>query len=185
MSQEAPRKLLKDEPEPVEGEIIAPVKRYLRKESALATALGYKWLGIDAGENGKGEKVGEALAWTKEAQSRLGEMEDSKMREKMKGLGIGKSNERKKEERKARNSRVDREVEDIAAWVKAYSRMNDTVRQDTIELIAGLISAHSANFDPLRSCRKTNLCGQAFQTTTEQVRSPSAPRRGAESGEGG
>jgi hypothetical protein len=113
--------------EGVEGEVIPELKRYLRKESALASALAHKWLGVDAGENGKGQKVGEAVAWVKEAQSRLEELEDGKVREKMKGLSFGKGSEKKKEERKARQGRVERELVDIAAWVRAYTRMNDTV----------------------------------------------------------
>lgn len=113
--------------EGVEGEIIPELERYLRKESRLAHALAHKWLGVDAGENGKGAKVGEALTWVKEAQTRLQEMEDGKVREKMKGLSFGKGSEKKKEERKARQGRVERELEDVKAWVRAYSRMNDTV----------------------------------------------------------
>jgi hypothetical protein len=131
IQSEPSRKLWKDkdEPESVEGEIIPQLKRYLRKESLLANALAHKWLGVDAGENGKGAKMGEAVAWVKEAQGRLEELEDGKLREKVKGLGIGKGKDRKKEERKARKGRIERELEDVAAWVRAYTRMNDTVGQ--------------------------------------------------------
>lgn len=115
------------EPEPVEGEITPELKRYLAKEAQLALALAHKWLGIDAGENGRGTKVGEALAWVKDAQDRLEDLEDSKMRTKLKGLSLGKSRERKKEERKVRMGRVERELEVVKAWVKAYQMMNDTV----------------------------------------------------------
>jgi hypothetical protein len=123
------RKLFKDTPEidTVEGGIVPPLKRYLRKESQVALALAHKWLGVDAGENGKGSKVGEAVAWVKESRARLDELDDGGMREKMKGFGLGKANERKKEERRARKGRVEREVEDVAAWLRAYTRMNDTV----------------------------------------------------------
>ncbi|WVF72821.1 pH-response regulator protein palC [Kwoniella sp. CBS 6097] len=132
------------EPDSVEGEIIPPLKRYLRKESQLSLALAHKWLGIDSGENSKGAKVGEALAWTKDSLVRLEEMEDSKVREKMKGLslgGIGKSGEKKKEERKARKGRIEREVEDTKAWVSAYSKMNDTVAFQPVPPISSLITA--------------------------------------------
>lgn len=115
------------EPEAVEGEITPELKRYLAKEAQLALALAHKWLGIDAGENGKGTKVGEALAWVKDAQDRLEDLEDSKMRTKLKGLSLGKSRERKREERKVRMGRVERELEVVKAWVKAYQMMNDTV----------------------------------------------------------
>jgi hypothetical protein len=55
------------------------------------------------------------------------DMEDGALREKMKGFGIGKSNEKRKEERKARKGRVERDLEDVIAWVKSYTRQNDTV----------------------------------------------------------
>lgn len=116
-----------EEPDSAEGELNAGFKRYLKKEAILSQALAHKWLGVDAGENGKGARIGEAIAWCKDAQTRLQVMEDSAVREKMKGLGIGKSNDRKKEERKARKGRVERDLEDVAAWVKTYTRQNDTV----------------------------------------------------------
>jgi hypothetical protein len=110
-----------------EGEVIPLFKRYLRKESILSSALARKWLGVEAGENGKSQKVGEAITWVKDAQMRLDGLGGDGVREKMKGLGIGKGHERRKEERKARKGRVERELEDVAAWLRAYTRMNDTV----------------------------------------------------------
>jgi hypothetical protein len=139
VQNEAPRKLWKErnEPDAVEGEVISQLKRYLRKESLLASALAHKWLGVDAGENGKGARVGEAVAWVKEAQGRLEELEDGKVREKMKGLALGRGNERKKEERKARKGRIERELEDTAAWMRAYTRMNDTVSLSRVRRLVG------------------------------------------------
>ena len=90
--------------------------------------MSLKWYGVDAGENGKGQRVGEALAWVKEARVRLEELEDGKLRDKMKGLGFGRNKEKKNEERKRRRGRVEREGEDVEAWVRAYQKMNDTVR---------------------------------------------------------
>jgi hypothetical protein len=95
----------------------------------LSLALAHKWLGVDAGENGKGAKVGEAIAWMKDAQSRLEDMEDSAIREKMKGLGLGKGNEKRKEERRARQGRVERDIDDVGAWLKSYERENNSVSQ--------------------------------------------------------
>jgi hypothetical protein len=118
--------------EGVDGEIIPELKRYLRKEALLAGALAHKWLGVDAGENSKAAKVGEAVAWMKEAQARLTELEDGKVREKMKGLGFGKGSEKKKEERRARQGRVEWELDDVSAWLKSYTRMNDTVSERSV-----------------------------------------------------
>lgn len=115
------------EPDTIDGEVIPSLKRYLRKESQLAQALAHKWLGVDVGESGMGQTVGEALSWTQDALARLEEMEDGKMRETMKGLGLGKGNERKKEARKARKGRVERELEDVKGWVGNYKQLNGTV----------------------------------------------------------
>ena len=110
-----------------EGDPIPELKRYLRKESLLASALARKWLGVEAGENGKGQKVGEALAWVNCAQGLLEDLEGSAMRDKMKGLSVGKGNEKKKEERRVRKGRVGRELDDIKGWVSTYQGMNDRV----------------------------------------------------------
>lgn len=114
-----------------DSDVIPELKRYLRKEALLSSALAHKWLGVDAGENGKPPRVGEALGWVMEARSRLSELEDGKVADKMKGLGIGKGVERRKEARKVRQDRIDREVEDTDAWVRAYQKMNDTVSEPT------------------------------------------------------
>ncbi|TYJ53010.1 pH-response regulator protein palC [Cryptococcus floricola] len=129
-----------NEPDAVEGEVIPQLKRYLTKESRLALALAHKWLAVDVGENSKGAKIGEALAWVKDAQSRLEELEDGKVRERLKGLSLGKSGERKKEERKARKGRVERELEVVKAWGKTYQKMNDTVSFQTVPPVSSLIT---------------------------------------------
>ena len=111
----------------IDNEIVPLLKRYLTKESLLSSTIALKWLGVDAGEFSHGARVGEAVAWMKEAKKKLESLEDGTVRERMKGLGIGKANERKKEERKARKGRVERELDDVSAWMGAYSKMNDTV----------------------------------------------------------
>lgn len=130
----------------VEGDAIPELKRYLRKESILAAGLARKWLGVDAGENGKGAKIGEALSWVKESQSRLQELEDGKVREKMKGLSFGKGGEKRKEERLARKGRLERELDDVGAWVKSYQQMNDTV-----SLGLWVVSDDQVSFQPVPS----------------------------------
>ena len=93
----------------------------------LSSALARKWLGVDTGENAKPPRTGEAIAWVKDAQARLEEMEDSAVREKMKGLGLGRGSEKKKEARTERKGRVGRELQDIKAWVSSYQALNDKV----------------------------------------------------------
>ncbi|KAK8854775.1 pH-response regulator protein palC [Kwoniella newhampshirensis] len=187
-SSSGPRKLFaksdkeKELPEndSVEGEIIAPLKRYLRKESQLAQALSHKWLGVDAGENGKGMKVGEAIAWCKDARGRLEELEDSKMRERMKGLSLGRSNERKKEERKARKGRVERGVEDVKAWVSSYTKQNDTVAFQPIPPVSSLIVPSGR---PIFAAKPFTPPASKFQPT-RRARLDDANGEESEDGEG-
>lgn len=157
----------------VEGDATPELKRYLRKESILAAGLARKWLGVDVGENGKGAKVGEALSWVKDAQSRLQDLEDGTVREKMKGLSFGKGSDKKKEERKARKGRLERELDDISAWVRSYQQMNDTVRLQVNTsrrmLMVGLISTHSSGDQSHNPFWTSNLCGKGLRPSSQQV----------------
>ena len=160
------------EAENAEGEVIAPLKRYLKKESLLASASAHRWLGIDAGENGKGQKVGEALALLKEAQSRLTDLEDTKMRERMKGLSIGKGGDQKKEQRKARRGRIDREIEECAAYIKAYKGINETVSRGILPVSSypGGLPVCSRCIDIDDPIWTTYLWQQKIHPTCEQNR---------------
>jgi len=165
----------RDEADRLEGDITPSLKRYLRKESLLASALAHKWLGVDAGENGKGAKVGEAIAWMKEAKIKLAELEDSAVREKMKGLGVGRANERKKEERRSRKGRVERELEDVGAWLRAYTKMNDTVglscnmTYDDAEGEVGIVPAYSTGVFSYAAVWTTDLWSETVQASCCQV----------------
>lgn len=139
------------ETEAADGNVIPELKRYLHKESLLSSALAYKWLGVDTGE-GKSSKTGEAIAWITEARSRLAELEDSKVSEKMKGLNIGRGSERRKEARKVRQGRVEREVADAEAWIKSYKKVNETVRAGWARLTTGHVPGGA---ECCRACHPT------------------------------
>nr|XP_018261508.1 pH-response regulator protein palC [Kwoniella dejecticola CBS 10117]OBR83666.1 pH-response regulator protein palC [Kwoniella dejecticola CBS 10117] len=121
----------------VEGEMIVELKRYLKKENQLSMALAYKWLGIDSAE-GKSQKLGEGIAFVKESLFRLEDMESSKMKSGIKNLSI-KNSEKKKEERKNRVGRLEREIEDTKAWLRSYTKLNDTVAFQPIPPASSLI----------------------------------------------
>lgn len=113
------------ESDAVEGDVIPSLKRYLAKEALLATALAYKWMGIDAGS----DKNGLAIAWLTEAKKRVEVLEESKVREKIKGLslGLGKDKKQKEQVRKQRRGRVEWEKEGLEEWLGMFTRLNDTV----------------------------------------------------------
>ncbi|GMK53606.1 hypothetical protein CspeluHIS016_0101920 [Cutaneotrichosporon spelunceum] len=134
------RDRLPADPDAAESDVIPDFKRYLRKEALVSSALAYKWLGVDVGENGKGNNVGEAIAWISEARGRLAQLEDSKVEAKMKGLGIGRGAERRKEARKVRQGRIEREIADADAWISSYKKMNDTVAFQAVPPAASLVA---------------------------------------------
>lgn len=81
--------------------------------------MGYKWLGVDAGENGN--KPGEAIAWLEMSKrGLLGLQNKSKI-----ALPLRKG----KAERSKRKDRLVEELEDVEAFLKAYKRTNGTVSQ--------------------------------------------------------
>lgn len=98
------------------------LRRYLSDGRAVAQSLAFKWLGVDAGENGGRDKAGEALAWLGVAKSGL---ED--VRGKSAGIGMLKVGKGKKAGRE-RKGKIADEVDSVAAFLSAYKKVNDTVR---------------------------------------------------------
>ncbi|KAI5476732.1 pH-response regulator protein palc [Pseudohyphozyma bogoriensis] len=103
------------------GEIVPELRRYLSDGRAIALGLSYKWLGVDAGENGGREKAGESLRWLEMARKELEEVEGKA--KGLKGLKIGKGKSAGKE----RKGKVEGELDAIAAFYGGYKKVNDTV----------------------------------------------------------
>ncbi|KAH8929040.1 hypothetical protein BT69DRAFT_1329062 [Atractiella rhizophila] len=105
-------------------------KRYLVEGEQMSSLLAYKWLGVDAGENGT--KIGEAIGWLGMAKEGMKEMV---------GRGLGKEKERKRK-------RVKEELEAVETYLKAYKKVNDAVSFQTVpekgELLAKVPSGISA-----------------------------------------
>jgi len=92
-----------------DGEVTVDLRRYLGDEVAFHGALARKWLGVDAGENGRNEKGGEAvgyLGWAK------------------KELGMGAKGKEGKERRK---EKVLDELDGVNVFLKHYRKLNDSV----------------------------------------------------------
>ncbi len=118
----------------IDGDISPALLDYLKKESALAEIRSRKWLGVEAGESPGGEKVGLAIAWLRQAESMLGDLDrrgdikggNGGMMSKMKGLKLG-SGPGGKIDKKERKGRTERESDEVEAFLKAYEKMNKTV----------------------------------------------------------
>lgn len=102
-------------------EIITVLKRYLADEAAYHAALGRKWLGVDAGENGGMDKMGSAVGFLTWAKKELEELKDGGK------SGHGVSTDREKEMREKRKKNVSKELMAVNVFLKHYRNMNDTV----------------------------------------------------------
>lgn len=101
-------------------EISPDLRSYLSSEIHYTTALAHKWLGVDAGENGKQARAGEAVAFLALAKSELEEAKGGGI----KGIGKGISGGWREKERK---ERVTTELESVNVFLKYYKKMNDSV----------------------------------------------------------
>lgn len=119
------------------GEVSDDLRKYLSQGRTVAQCLGWKWLGVDAGENGGREKAGMALAWLGAAKSGLEELSGGGSvggRLKM----IGKSGKKGKE--KERKGKVGKELDSVNAFLSAYKKVNDTLHFQPIPPLASLQS---------------------------------------------
>lgn len=114
----------------IDDDIDSSLLSYLRKESILAEIRSRKWLGVEAGESGAGEKIGIAIAWLDDAKKRIKDLQDTGgttsaakgLKEKMSRLKLDG-----REERKERKGRLEVEGTDIEGFLKLYTHMNKTV----------------------------------------------------------
>ena len=101
-------------------EVTEPLLRYARDGAALHGALARKWLGADAGaRDTSGVAVG-FLGWAKRELDTLRD-----------GGGAGPrvgGKEEGRDGRRERRERITAEAEDVAQFLRYYTRMNDTVR---------------------------------------------------------
>jgi len=101
------------------GEVSPVLRHYLSSEAAFHSILAHKWLGVDAGERSQaGESVG-FLSWAKQE---LADLKDTNG----KSLSVNAS-DREKEMREWRKARLAQETECVAAFLKGYQKMNDSV----------------------------------------------------------
>jgi hypothetical protein len=102
-------------------EVVPELTRYLGDEAAFHAAMGRKWLGVDAGENGGMDKVGFAVGFLTWAKQELEELKDGGK------SSLGVSIDREKEMRELRKKAVSKELSVINVFLKHYHNMNNTV----------------------------------------------------------
>lgn len=100
-------------------EVSADLRRYLADEAAFHGALSRKWLGVDAGENGKSEKGGDAVGFLAWAKKELEEMKDG-----WRGISAVTGD---REMREAIKQKVNDELTSVGVFYKYYKKLNDSV----------------------------------------------------------
>ncbi|KAK4701539.1 hypothetical protein P7C70_g4692, partial [Phenoliferia sp. Uapishka_3] len=121
------RSLLK----PYTSEISPDLRRYLSDGRLVAQSLSYKWLGVDAGENGTREKAGDSIAWLLMAKSGFDEV-------KGKTEGVGRLKVGKGKVGKESKGKLAQEAESVKAFLSAYKRVNDSLHFQPIPSAASL-----------------------------------------------
>jgi len=107
---------------------VSDLVRYVSQNRAFVQALARKWLGVDAGESGKAERMGEAVAWLRDAKATLiegGASSGGGGSSGGSGGGLLKKSKSKVE------NRWTEELESVSAFLSAYEKLNNSVRPDS------------------------------------------------------
>lgn len=111
----------------------ADLVKYVRSNRAFVQALARKWLGVDAGESGKAERMGEAIAWLRDARATLTEGAGGSS-----SAGGGGSLLKKAKavrgKAPAHASRWKEELDSVGAFLSAYEKTNNSVRVGLLPL---------------------------------------------------
>jgi hypothetical protein len=137
-------------------EVSADLRRYLAGEATFHGALSRKWLGVDAGENGKSEKGGDAVGFLAWAKKELEEMKDGWRRINAVTMDS--------EMREAIKQKVTAELASVGVFYKYYKKLNDSVSNCVICLAFTLIKSHADDdssifrqSQPKQTCNRGSL----------------------------
>lgn len=136
---------------------IPDLVKYVKTNRDFVQALSRKWLGVDAGESAGGERIGEAIAWLKDAKATLAEGSRGPVGKLSKSKVEGKWKE---------------ELDSVNAFLSAYEKSNNSVRllvfvpgashKDSLTstILTGLLLARTPNHLPIRPHPCRSLCHQ-------------------------
>lgn len=158
----------KAQPEEAQDGISQDLRTYLSDGRTFSSALAYKWLGVDAGENAG--KIGESLAWLGLSKQALLQLQGQSK--------LSFAARKGKVERAKRKDRLVEELEDIEAYIKGYKHTNDTVGQvehhhlPDLTIFAGHVPACTVGgCTPLAdSWRKVGASAEAIQPASAGFR---------------
>ncbi|KAH9971147.1 hypothetical protein BGW80DRAFT_1228721 [Lactifluus volemus] len=105
-------------------EVAEPLLLYARDSASLHDALARKWLGADAGAR---ESNGVAVGFLGWAKRELETLRDGGSGGGGGGGGGGGKKEEGRDGRRERRERISAEAEDVAQFLRYYTRMNDTL----------------------------------------------------------
>lgn len=96
------------------SDFIQPFRKYLDDLEKFTEAMGYKWLGIDIGENGSIEKFGSSIAFLKLAAKALEKLRTNK--------------------KSGSQARIEEEIDSVGAFKSGYEKLNSTVSGHSAQL---------------------------------------------------
>ncbi|CAD6570078.1 MAG: hypothetical protein CYPHOPRED_003733 [Cyphobasidiales sp. Tagirdzhanova-0007] len=149
--------------------IAQDLRTYLTDGRTFSSSLGYKWLGVDAGENAN--KTGEAISWL--GLARTGLLELQSRAKVVMPLRKGKA------ERSKRKDRIVEELEDIDAFMKSYKRTNDMVLFQPVPSAESLLSQIPVGRSVL-AIKSYSLPGPAFAVRRQDEKGSSDPMLAAQ-----
>ncbi|KAG0144012.1 hypothetical protein CROQUDRAFT_660551 [Cronartium quercuum f. sp. fusiforme G11] len=114
------------------AEVSGALRDYLSDGRHFALGLGYKWLGIDAGE--QSARYADAIGWLSLARQSLKAVGGGNRTMVVVRNGVIKS------ERAYRKSKTEYEMEEVERFLKAYEQMNRTITFEPIPTPASLLS---------------------------------------------
>ncbi|KAF9462453.1 BRO1-like domain-containing protein [Collybia nuda] len=129
-------------------EVSADLRRYLSDEVTFHGALSRKWLGVDAGENGKSEKGGEAVGFLAWAKKDLEEIKDG-----WRGISTVTGD---REMRETIKRKVLDELASVGVFFKYYKKLNDSLHFQPVpsqtelqsRIPAGIMAISAKSFVP-------------------------------------
>ncbi|KAL7417474.1 hypothetical protein BDY24DRAFT_405666 [Mrakia frigida] len=170
-------------------EPLSSLIKYLKEGRDFSEAMSRKWLGVDAGENGNGERTGEAIVWLRDSRKTLLESSGSSGSSGGVGGGSGngggkvgglfkKSGSGGKEEKKERKGKFGDALESVESFLKAYEKANDQVYFSPLPPLSSLL--------PRIPAGRAVLASKPF-LPPQPLFGPGAPgyvSRGGDSGDG-
>ncbi|GAA99387.1 hypothetical protein E5Q_06083 [Mixia osmundae IAM 14324] len=138
--------------------VLQSFRTYLSDGRAASLAIGYKWLGVEAGE--RMSKYGEAIGWLKLAREALQDLVSS-------GKPLASLLGRNKA-RAGRKSHLEAELASVEMFLTSYTQLNETITFEPVTTAATLLTRVPAGRSAM-TVPKYELPKPIFSTTKSSI----------------